>query len=207
MRRESDSESWVHEDKHLVDQMLDGDRQCFEEFFEDLAPRLFRFVARRVTGDAEAVPELVQSTLCIAIDKLENYRGEAAVFTWVCGICRHQISAHYRRKKVTPFQVELTEDSLEIRGALESLCLAPTGPDEALRRNEVADLVHRTIDQLPTHYGRALEWKYAEGRTVAEIAQRLGVGPKAAESILTRSRVAFRDAFAELIGGTEQARA
>jgi DNA-directed RNA polymerase specialized sigma24 family protein len=52
------------------------------------------------------------------------------------------------------------------------------------------------LDQLPTRYGDALEWKYGEGLSVKEIATRLGVGPKAAESLLTRARQAFRDAFA-----------
>jgi DNA-directed RNA polymerase specialized sigma24 family protein len=37
--------------------------------------------------------------------------------------------------------------------------------------------------------------KYVEGLSVMEIAQRLGVGTKAAESLLTRARTAFRDAY------------
>lgn len=199
-RRIAKAPGWVHEDKELVDRMLAGDRQGFDEFFEELAPRLYRFAAQRLNEDVETLRELVQSTICTAIDQLESYRGEAALFTWICGICRYEILASYRRRKVTALQVELAEDSDEIRGALESLSTAAELPDEALRRKEVAGLVHRALDHLPRHYGRALEWKYSQGLSVKEIASRLDIGPKAAESLLTRARVAFRDAFATLLG-------
>jgi len=51
------------------------------------------------------------------------------------------------------------------------------------------------LDYLPAHYGSALEWKYLDDLSVREIAARLGMGEKAAESLLTRARRAFRDAF------------
>jgi DNA-directed RNA polymerase specialized sigma24 family protein len=45
-----------------------------------------------------------------------------------------------------------------------------------------------------------LEWKYIHGLSVDEIAERLDVGYKATESLLTRAREAFRDAFAVVAG-------
>lgn len=64
-------------------------------------------------------------------------------------------------------------------------------------------LVEATLDSLPGHYGEILEWKYLDGLTVAEIAGRLGLGVKAAESLLTRAREAFREAIIDLIGAAE----
>ena len=49
-----------------------------------------------------------------------------------------------------------------------------------------------------SHYADALEWKYIDEIPVQEIAARLGLGAKAAESLLTRARHAFRDAFRTL---------
>ena len=57
------------------------------------------------------------------------------------------------------------------------------------------------LDHLPLRYGNALEWKYLKGKSVRQIAMRLGLSPKAAESLLGRARSAFRDGFAELGGG------
>jgi RNA polymerase sigma-70 factor (ECF subfamily) len=55
--------------------------------------------------------------------------------------------------------------------------------------------VHLTLDLLPEHYARALQWKYVDGLSVEQIATRLGLSGKAAESLLTRARQAFRDGY------------
>jgi RNA polymerase sigma factor (sigma-70 family) len=95
--------------------------------------------------------------------------------------------------------VGLAEDSAEVRGALESLwVLTGEGPEDALRQEEVARLVHVALDRLPGRYGDALEWKYIDGLSVRQIAERLGLSAKAAESLLTRARAAFRDGFSTL---------
>jgi RNA polymerase sigma factor (sigma-70 family) len=101
-------------------------------------------------------------------------------------------------------EAQLVEDSPGVRAALESLGgVSADGPHEQLRRQELARLVRVTLDYLPDRYGDALEWKYIQELSVREIAARLRIGPKAAESLLTRARQAFRDAFAALHAGAE----
>jgi RNA polymerase sigma-70 factor (ECF subfamily) len=59
------------------------------------------------------------------------------------------------------------------------------------------------LDDLPDRYGDVLEWKYLHGLSVNEIAGRLGLTAKAAESMLTRARAAFREGFNTLTGSWE----
>lgn len=187
-------------DRLLVRRLIAGDESAFEEFFAGNFPNLFRFAAARMGGDEDAAEEVAQSTLTRAVSKLATYRGEAALFTWLCTFCRHEISAHYRRLRRRPPAVELVEGRPEVAGALESLWASlGEGPDDALRRKEVARLVHVVLDRLPARYADALEWKYVDGSRVEEIAARLGVTAKAAESLLTRARVAFRDGFETIV--------
>jgi RNA polymerase sigma-70 factor (ECF subfamily) len=189
-------------DLGLKRRMLRGDQRAFDEFFEAYFPGLYRFAMVRMSYDADGAEEVAQATLCAAITKLETYRGEAALFTWLCTFCRHEISAFYERVKRQPGTVDLVEDGPEIRAALESLsAMAADGPEDTLRRSEIARLVHVTLDRLPGRYGDALEWKYIEGLSVNEIAGRLALSPKAAESLLTRAREAFRDGFSTVTRG------
>ena len=63
-------------------------------------------------------------------------------------------------------------------------------------------MVHAALDALPPRYGRILEWKYLDNLAVKEIANRMNLRPKAAESLLTRARNSFRKTYARLQGGT-----
>ena len=191
-------------DRDLVQRMLAGDQRAFQEFFDSHFPGLYRFAMTRLGHDADVAEEVVQSTLCKVVRKLHTYRGEASLFTWACTFCRWEISAWQSKHGRRGLVVELVEEAPEVRAALESLsALDAAGPRERLLRQEVADLVRLTLDQLPRRYGDALEWKYVEGLSVKEIAVRLDLGPKAAESLLTRARQAFREAFATLTAALE----
>ncbi len=189
----------VDRDMALVRRLLAGDEDAFTTFFQGYYGALFRFALVRLGHDAEATEEVVQSALSTAITRLSAFRGEAALLTWLCTFCRYEISAHFKRLGRRPKPVELLEEVPEIRAALESLVAAESGrPDDDLRRKEIGRLVRLTLDHLPPRYGWALEWKYVDGLSVKEIARRLEVGPKAAESLLTRARKAFRDGFSAI---------
>jgi RNA polymerase sigma-70 factor (ECF subfamily) len=189
-------------DRELARRMLSGDERAFHEFFDRHFRGLFRFALSRLGQDEDAAEEIAQATICKAIRKLGTYRGEAALFTWLCTFCRHEISAYYRRQGVVATQVDLVEDLPEIRAALESLGTELDDPGAALDQKELGRLVQITLDQLPGRYGSALEWKYLEEMSVKEIAVRLDLSPKAAESLLTRAREAFRDGFRTLTGAS-----
>jgi RNA polymerase sigma-70 factor (ECF subfamily) len=189
------------DDRALAARILRGEESAFEEFFAAYFPPLFRFAASRLR-DQTAAEEVVQSTLCRGLSKLHTYRGEAALFTWLCTLCRHEISAWCERRDRRPVEVDLVEELPEVRAALESLAAEGlAAPEAELRRGELRRFVQMTLDALPGRYADALEWKYIEGVSVAEVAERLGVGLKAAESLLTRARKAFRDGFVTLGAG------
>lgn len=185
-------------DHGLVRRMLAGDESAFDEFFDGNFPGLYRFALTRLDRDEDAAEEVAQATICKAITKLATYRGEAALFTWLCTFCRHEISAFCKRNHLNTRHVDLIEDTPEVRAALESSGMLLADPAQEFDRAEIGRLVQVALDRLPVNYGKALEWKYLEGLSVAEIASRLRLSPKAAESILTRARAAFRDCFASL---------
>lgn len=187
----------------LVRAMLAGDERAFNAFFTAYFPRVYRFAVPRLGGDQEAGKEVVQATLVKALRNLGSYRGEAALFSWICQICRHQIVDYLRARKRREQNVVLLEDSPDLRGALESIeAPAVDEPEHRYSQEETRRLVQVVLDRLPSRYGDVLEWKYVEGRSVEEIGELLGVGRTAAQSLLARARVAFREAIDTVFGAT-----
>lgn len=190
-------------DATLIAAMLAGDEAAFRVFFETYFPRVYRFALPRLGNDAEACKEVVQSTLVKAMRALSGFRGEAALFSWLCQICRRQIADYLRTHQRHHQNVVLIDDTPGLREALESI--AAPASDEPLHgygSAETRRLVQSVLDRLPARYGDVLEWKYIEGRSVEEIGALLGVGQTAAQSLLARARVAFREALETVFGST-----
>ncbi len=194
-----------HADRALARRILGGDEAAFRELFDRFFPRLYRFALVRVDGDRDTAQDVVQQTFCNAIERLDSYRGEAALYTWYCQICRNVITDHYRRRQRGNERVVLLEDQPNVRAILDALA-GPSGdePETGVWRQQIHRVVEATLDALPGRYGEILEWKYLDGESVDEIARRLEIGPKAAESLLTRARVAFRTAISEVAGVSDE---
>ncbi len=177
------------EDRVLVARMLAGDGQALESFGERYGAALYRFAASRLGGDRELVRDIVQTTLTKALAHLDSYRGEAALLTWLCSCCRNEILMHRRRagSRVTAVEPEVLEAMPDIGRHADA--------EATLLDKERAERVHLTLDSLPERYAEVLEWKYVDHLPVETIAARLGLGLKAAESLLSRARRSFRNTF------------
>ena len=194
----------MHEDYlKLVATLLLRDHAAFREFFDDYFPRLFRFTLRRVGGDQEAARDVVQAALSRGVRKLDTYRAEASLFTWLCQITRREISDHLARAtREKPYLQRLVEleDDPERRATLESIPAdAGAEPEMARHREDLTALVHAALDYLPSRYAKVLELKYLEDLSVEAIATRLGVTTIAVQSLLARARQAFREVGTTLL--------
>ncbi len=189
------------DDKRLVKQLLAHDERAFDVFFNDNFARLYRFALTRLSNDPEGAREVVQITLTRAIQKLHTYRGEAALFTWLCAICRNEGSDWLARHSRYREHIVLTEDIPEIRAAIDSY-RAPQedSPEQHAQRMEGLRLIQVALDRLPAKYGDVLEWKYIEGYSVKEIAEKMELGHEATQSLLARAKRAFGDVYSSLTG-------
>ncbi len=185
------------DDRILVRRLRAGEEQAFEEFFELYFQPVYRFALSRLGRRTDLAKEIAQATICKALEKLHLFRGEAQLFTWLCAICRFEISAHRRRERHDPAGelLSIEHQSEEAFTAVAAVAVDADDPEQNLLRSEISRLVQQTVDQLPPRYAQALAWKYTDGLPVTEIARRLGSSAKAAESLLTRAREAFRARF------------
>lgn len=181
-------------DSYWLKKIRSRNTRDFNEFFEHFFPRLYRFAMARVREPLLA-EEAVQEAMSKAVLKIDTYLGEAALFTWLCTFTRHEIGRLLKREsrhlgELVPW------DNETVTAALESLeVLAVDGPGNALEKFQLAQKVRLAMSSLPGHYADVLEWRYLLGHSIPEIAEKLNKSYKATESLLSRSRNVFRDAF------------
>lgn len=186
-------------DRRLVRQILAGDERALRSFMDDYFPRLYRYARHRLRNEAD-VDDVVQVSLAQAARRLETYRGEATLLTWLVQICRHEISRQLQRNDRDADIMEPFINDELLRATLESIEINQDDcPEAAGRRSELISLVQFTLDQLPEKYARALELKYIEGYDSREIAGNLNISDEATQSLLARARRAFREICGEAL--------
>ena len=183
----------AQEDLNKVRAILAGDEQVFNQFFTDFYPRLFRFILSRVDGNRDLSDDFTQQTLCKAIDNMSSFRGEAALFTWMCQISRSLIHAHFVKEKRRGKYVVPMADTQEVRDVLDTVAISENQqPEKISESHDLRQLIAEVMDHLPNNYGDLLEWKYVEHLTVAQIAEKTNTSMISVQSSLARARKAFK---------------
>lgn len=183
------------DERELVSRMRQGDQRAFNEFFDAFAPRLSSFAARRSSLDAVAIEDVVQMTMINAMRSLASYRGGAALFTWLCKICRNQLADARRSAARKPSAQSVEELAAERPLATVVELTDFHDPLYECETDSTRGAVRRVINSLPAHYARILELRFGDELSGHEIARTLQMSEDAAESQLTRARQAFKVAW------------
>lgn len=195
------------DDRKLVKKLLSGDELAFEGFFEDNFARLYRFALVRLSDDPDAARDIAQIVLTRAMQKLHTYRAESALFTWLCAICRNEVSDWLSKQGRYRQHIVLTEDYPELQAAVDSFQTPfEENPEAQYLRLEKLRLIRVALDKLPAKYGNVLEWKYVQGHSVREISTRLNMGQEATQSLIARAKRAFADVYTTLMAGINENR-
>ncbi|MBK7877420.1 MAG: sigma-70 family RNA polymerase sigma factor [Planctomycetes bacterium] len=192
--REPEGDSPSSADLALADRLRRRAPGAAEELLERHLDPLYAFVHFRVGGDRHRAEDLVQETFLTALERIAGYDARASLHAWLCGIARNKLRSERRRARPRSLEDALEAADPEIDLILSEVARTPL-PDAVLERRETRELVGATLSSLPLAYRESLLAKYVDGLSVAEIAARSAKSEKAAESTLTRARVAFARVF------------
>lgn len=146
--------------------------------------RLANYLCRH-PEDAE---DVAHNALMKASEKLEGFRGEASVRTWLHTITTNECRMMRRRKGPTSL------DDLLDRAALTDRELggAAVGPEELAMELETRREVLEAIEGLPDRHRCAVLLKDGRGLSLEEVADVMGTSVPSVKSILYRARESLR---------------
>jgi len=176
----------VWRERGLRDAVLSGDERAWRTWYDEAYPGLYRYVLWRCGGLRDGADEVVQETWLTAVRRVRTFDPGAGSFAaWLRGIAANLLRNHFRRQQRRRTRA-LAEDVADRRSA------------EAIEQRRQAENVARALAALPPRYEDVLRAKYLDGHSVADVADARGETVKAVESLLSRARVAFREAFTEV---------
>ena len=184
----------AHADLALVQQCRDHVPGAFERLYRTHAPRLFG-LACRLVGRTEA-EDLLQEIFLTAYRKLEQYKGDATLATWLFRLATNLCLDHLRSRGARLTKMtETIDDEPEANVA----GIGPIGG--SIDRMDL----ERAIAALPAGYRTAFVLHDVEGLGHREIAEALGVSEGTSKSQLHRARLRLRAALsATTMSGTRE---
>jgi RNA polymerase sigma-70 factor (ECF subfamily) len=172
-------------DLQLVSRCRRGEPGAFEELYRRHAGRLFNLAARMLGSQADA-EDLLQDIFLAAHRKLDSFKGEAALSTWLYRLAVNQCLDYLRSKAGRTSQRTQSLDDDEA-GAVVVLS-PPTGVEVAVTRIDL----ERAIARLPEGCRAAFVLHDIEGLEHREIAQVLGVAEGTSKSQVHKARLRLR---------------
>lgn len=151
-------------------------------WIQDHLDAVYRFT-RRLLSHEEAEDVALEAFVAL-------YKARAAGRTprdagaYLFGVARRRVADRMRRASRGHVPATLPE-------GWQGLCDRPL-PPEALADRELAEVVQVALGLLPSEGRALLEARYREGRSVAELAERLNLSAKAVEMRLYRARDLLR---------------
>jgi RNA polymerase sigma-70 factor, ECF subfamily len=176
-------ETLVPGTQRALPQTLDAlvqDPVAFRHWYDMVLPRVYRYLLARA-GDTWLAEELTQQTFVEAVRQRRSFDGRSDVVTWLCAIGRHKLVDHYRQT--------------DREAARHQRLSALRAEQDPLVSTHERDAIWQALAVLPDEQRLALIFRYLDQMTVRDIAKQLDRTEKAVESLLSRARDGFRQAY------------
>jgi RNA polymerase sigma-70 factor (ECF subfamily) len=171
-------------DRDLVTRCRRKDMAAFEELYRRHSSRLYS-VAYRMTGSAADAEDLLQDIFLQVYRRIDSFRGEAALGTWLHRLAVNATLDFLRSKQGRRQQATDYIDDLD---AVEPAAHASWRPDAALNRLEL----ERAVAQLPPSYRQAFLLHDVEGLAHHEVSEMLGIAEGTSKSLVHKARMRLR---------------
>jgi RNA polymerase sigma-70 factor (ECF subfamily) len=149
------------------------------------------YLSLRLLGSPEQAQDAVQDVFIKAFKKLDQFRGEANVRTWLYRItinhCQNLLQTWHRRNMVS--------------NADEAIWETAPGPEESpfrvLETKELGERIQQSLDRLPEEYRILLLLVADEKLSYTEVGELTGQSADAVRGKLHRARKTFAGIFRE----------
>jgi RNA polymerase sigma-70 factor (ECF subfamily) len=181
-------------DLDLVRRAQQGESDAFATLFYSHKPRIYSVCLRMTNNTAEA-EDLTQDAFLQVFRKLNTFRGDSALSTWLYRIAVNTVLMHFRKKSLRQISLDepLNQDAKTVRREYGS-------KDDRLVGSVDRIALARAIRELPAGYRTIFLLHEIEGYEHQEIAQLLDCSVGNSKSQLHKAKLRIR----ELLGQARQ---
>ncbi|MGH9311482.1 MAG: RNA polymerase sigma factor [Vicinamibacterales bacterium] len=189
-------------ERDLIGRMQAGDTSAVAELSSTYGARIHQ-LAFRYMKNWEDAEEVTQDVLMKVFRKIDAFRGDAALSSWIYRITFNTAMSRLRTGKSS----RAAEQSRPDPGGDEA-AMPPQDPadwstlaDDHVMRREMRERLIAALTTLPEVYRTPVVLRDINGLSTEEASRILHVKPQTLKSRLHRGRLILRQALAEFAGG------
>jgi RNA polymerase sigma-70 factor, ECF subfamily len=182
-----------NKDEALITALKNKEEWAYGQLIEQYSEKLFR-VAYRFLGKKEDAEEVVQEVLLRVVEKIDGFKSESSIYTWLYRIAVNQSLTRIRGDKVknTIYFEEKDpsfEDGIRKRETADWSRL----PDDLFIKKEFSDFLIECLEKLPEDLRAAYILKDIEGLKEEEVCETLEISKPAMKNRVHRARIILKE--------------
>jgi len=187
-------------DASLVKRFNEGDQKAFAEIMERYQKRILSLVGRFLKNDHDA-EEIAQDTFIRAHRALANFRGDAALSTWLIRIAMNLACNRYwyffRRQRHNTLSLNQPLNDSQTSSLTELVAADAPSPLRLTIHNEFVEIVGQCLERLDAPHREILRMRYLQHLSYEEIGEALDINFGTVKSRVARARENLRKMISE----------
>jgi RNA polymerase sigma-70 factor (ECF subfamily) len=187
------------QDRRLIARLQAGDEAAVHELAERYGSRIYQLALRHMKNREDA-EEVTQDVLMKVYRKVDAFRGDAALSSWIYRITFNTAMSRLRNSRLARQADQEKERALAAAAAGAERQRGPRQtpdwsrmPDEELLRMQLREAVAQAIAELPEIYRAPVVLRDIQGLTTEEASSRLKLKDQTLKSRLHRGRLMLRE--------------
>jgi RNA polymerase sigma-70 factor (ECF subfamily) len=183
----------------LVRRALEREPGAFRAIMTANNRRLYR-LARSIAGNDSEAEDILQEAYLHAFARLDSFRGESALATWLSRIVINEALGRLRKARRSLAE-HLPEGTLPQATIIQfPLHAGSSDPEKSMAQRQILEMVERAMDALPEMFRTVFVARAVEGLSVEETADLLGLKPETVKTRLHRARKLLRERLDDELG-------
>jgi RNA polymerase sigma-70 factor, ECF subfamily len=188
----------------LLSRLQSGDERALAELADAYGTKIYQ-LAFRYLRNKEDAEEVTQDVLFKVYRKVREFRGDAALSSWIYRITFNAAMSRVRTAQFQRSQEEdrqiASDDSESFSGSQPDIADWSNMADERVLRSQLRRRVLRAILALPVIYRAPVMLRDIQGMSTEEASAMLRVKDQTLKSRLHRGRLILRKQLADFAGG------
>lgn len=192
-------------ERTLIAQLQAGDRYAVEELATAYGTKVYQ-LAFRYMKNREDAEEVTQDVLMKVVHKIQAFRGDSALSSWIYRITFNTAMSRLRNGKFSR-PAEVSEHEIGAPDQGDGSRRAFDAPDwssladEAFMRTQLRERLAEAMKDLPEIYRTPIVLRDIQGLSTEEASRVLNVKTQTLKSRLHRGRLILRSRLAEFSSG------